>query len=482
MSRGFQPVYSPAPRRGAPAWLVALVGLVVLVVVVAVVIMVLSGNRPTASPGPTTGGGSPAASATPSGAPTDGSASPGPTASAGLGTPGPTEPGPSGPPPSVDPALAAQIDAVTAGIPGLRELDRLADVPYEFIGREAFRDQLLDLYHEEVPAEVRQAEERMLKRLGLLPDDASLDELILDLYGAQVAAFYRPDNGRFYLVERDEPFGPIDQIITAHEFAHALQDQHFDIDGTRVTDTSQGDAALAQLAVLEGDATLVSQLWAVRNMTQAEMLEIVTESLAGLDEQSLEGMPQILRRQLEFPYTDGFIFVADIYGLGGFEAVDQAHRDPPDSTEQILHSDKYYAGEAPFAVSLNDISGVLGGGWQRTFEQTMGELVIQVLVAGGEEPDVAIPGLPVDWPRAEVAAGWGGDRLNMYETADGGWAIAWQTAWDTQADADEFRVRLAELSTTFDGVSSVVAGADAMTVSVLIASDQPTLDALDAAL
>jgi hypothetical protein len=385
--------------------------------------------------------------------------------------------GPETPPPSIDPALAEQIDRVVDQVPPIRQLQSTEDVPYQFISREQFRDELVELNDEDVPPEVRAAAERMLKRLGLLPDDADLDELLLELFGSQVAAYYRPDNGRFYIIERDQPFGPLDRIITAHEYTHALQDQHFDLEGTRISDPGEGDAALAQLAVIEGDATLTSQLWAIEHLTQAELFQLLTESLAGLDEETLAGMPLVLRRELEFPYTEGFVFVSEIYNLGGFEAVDQALATPPASTEQILHSDKYYAQEAPIEVSLDDTSAVLGPGWSLAYQQTLGELDIQIFVGGGEEPDFNLPGLPVEWPHAEVAAGWGGDRLHMYEHPDGRWAIVWQTAWDTEADAEEFETRVSELMGTFDGVA-VVSAESSTGVTLLIADAQATLDAL----
>lgn len=386
-------------------------------------------------------------------------------------------PGPETPLPSIDPDLADQIDRVTAQIPPIRQLQPTEDVPYQFISREQFRDELVELNDEDVPPEVRAAAERMLKRLGLLPDDADLEALLLDLYGSQVAAFYRPDNGRFYIIERDQPFGLIDRIITAHEYTHALQDQHFDLEETRITDPAEGDAALAQLAVIEGDATLTSQQWAIENLTQQEVLQLLTESLAGLDQQTLEGMPLVLRRELEFPYAEGFAFVDDIHKLGGYEAVDQAIQRPPASTEQILHSDKYYAQEAPIDVTLEDASAALGDGWTLAYQQTMGELDTQVFVGGGEEPRFNLPGLPAEWPHAEVAEGWGGDRLHMYEHPDGGWAIAWQTSWDSVADAEEFEARTNELASTFDGVS-LVSTSDPTSVTILIAEDQATLAAL----
>jgi hypothetical protein len=330
-----------------------------------------------------------------------------------------------------------------------------------------------------------QAEERLYKRLGLLPDDADMRQLLLDLYGSQVAAYYRPDNGRFYIIERSEPFGPLDRMFVAHEYTHALQDQHFQLETNRIKDLSEGDAILGQLSAIEGDATLTMQQWADPsrgNLTFEELIEILTQSLSGLDDDVLARMPLVLRRQLEFPYAEGFLFVDEVWRLGGFEAVNQTITNPPASTEQIMHSRKYHDGEAPVDVQLEDASATLGAGWSLVYEQTFGELLTQVLMTGGDEPPASLPGLPVEWPHAEASEGWGGDRLHMYEHSDGRWGIVWQTAWDSDADATDFETRMVELISTFDGpMVAEVGPAGAPSRTVLIADGAETLAALRAA-
>jgi hypothetical protein len=423
----------------------------------------------------------PTSPSTASPAPTDTPATTPPATDQPTQTPEPsdsptTDPSlPTDPPASIDPALAAEIDGVTASVPPIRELEELADVPYEFVTREHFQQQLQEMDDEDIPDEWRAAEERMYKRLGLLADDVNLEALLLELYGGQVAAYYDPEVGRFYIIERDEPFGAVDKTFVSHEYTHALQDQHFDLEDDRITDLTEGDAALAQLAAIEGDATLTMQLWALQNLTPDELFELLAASLSGIDDQTLADMPLILRRQLEFPYAEGFLFSSDVQGLGGFEAVNATLQTPPASSEQILHAQKYYDGELPVDVTIDDLSASLGAGWSRVYEQTMGELQMQVLATGGEEPPQTLPGLPVEWPHVEVAEGWGGDRLGMYEGPDGAWAIDWETAWDTEADADEFRVRMAELQATFDG--SVGAEVEGQNIRVVVASDATILQA-----
>jgi hypothetical protein len=381
-------------------------------------------------------------------------------------TPSPTSTVAPTPAPSAQPSgLSSQVDAVVATVPAIRELEPTRDVPYEFITREQFVDVLVELQEAAAPVEVREAEERLYKRLGLIAQDADLDALVKELYGAQVLAYYQPLNGHFYLIGDDESLSGTDKLVVAHEYTHALQDQHFDLNDM-VDDPTQADAQLAELAVVEGDATLTSQLWTTDNLGFEDLLQLLIEGFSQLDEGMLDGIPLVLRRQLEFPYTEGFVFATALHDEGGFAAVNDALTTPPVSTEQILHPDKYSAREAPVVVGGVTIGGTPSCPMVPSYTQTLGELGIQILATGGEVPDGAIPGLPVDWPHQEVAAGWGGDRLEMFEGCNNSWMIYWQTAWDTEADAIEFRGRIDELSSTFAGTTEVRIADDRVTVTI----------------
>ncbi|MBA3960056.1 MAG: hypothetical protein H0X60_06630, partial [Chloroflexi bacterium] len=186
------------------------------------------------------------------------SPSPGPSqadASAPSGSVSPTVtatvgPAPSGDLPSgdlpIDPAVEARIREIIEQVPAIRGLEPRQEVPFRFITAERFEEELRDLFAADNPPEEVSAEEDLLKRLGLLEPEADLEELVLDLYGSQVAAFYDTRTGSFTVVQRGEgaEFGSSDAIVVAHEYVHALQDQHFDLDGTQVTDPAEGDRGL----------------------------------------------------------------------------------------------------------------------------------------------------------------------------------------------------------------------------------------------
>jgi hypothetical protein len=374
-------------------------------------------------------------------------------------------------------------------MPDVRELPALRPVPYDVVTREEFQAELQQVFDEQVDQDALAGQGRFLQRLGLLPPDSDLGELLLDLTGGGLAAYYRSDLEQIKIIERSEPFGPLDRVFVAHEYTHALQDQHFDMDANRITDLSEGDAALAQLAAIEGDASAAMVVWAQQNLSMQEMLEFLTSALAFNDPTALADMPLILSRQAEFPYSDGLTFETLLQQRDGWAAVNETIRNPPPSTEQILHPEKYDSGEAPIEVDLVDLSAALGEGWSRTYLDTLGELNIQILAAGDERPDPVLPGFPGgEWPHGDAAAGWGGDRVAMWEGPGGEWVIVWLTAWDTTTDANEFAVRVDELKTRFGGPAQVerIVVVDALPpqdlVRLVIASDATLLNEANAAL
>ena len=59
------------------------------------------------------------------------------------------------------------------------------------------------------------------------------------------------------------------------------------------------------------------------------------------------GAPHVLASSLSAPYADGFAFVQARRARGGWTAVDEVLRVVPESTEQILHPEKYETQQHP---------------------------------------------------------------------------------------------------------------------------------------
>ena len=59
----------------------------------------------------------------------------------------------------------------------------------------------------------------------------------------------------------------------------------------------------------------------------------------------LAKLPPILTETLTYPYTTGAFYVQSAQLAGGWSAVDDFYARMPESTEQILHPEKYAAKE-----------------------------------------------------------------------------------------------------------------------------------------
>jgi hypothetical protein len=408
------------------------------------------------------GGASPSTPSSPA-------ASPAPPATATPGGSGSPTPSPTPAPSGLAAALYREIeDQVIAE----RGLPTKARVEPTVLSDAEVKVRIKQQFEKDNPPDEIAVTEETLRALGLLPADASLSDLYVEMLGSQVAGFYDPATREMVIVSRSGAIGPAEKVTFAHEFTHALQDQAFDLEGIDVDAVGQGDRSLGRLALVEGDATLLMTRWLSDHLTPAELgelLKVDPEALA-----QLERMPAILRETLLFPYQQGLIFVNGIWARGGWAAVDAAYDRRPDSTEQVLHPEKYEADEKPAEVALDGaaLAKAMGAGWSGTPEDTLGEFQLSVWLR-----ENGVKALPA----GDAAAGWGGDRLAYLRGPNGAYALALLTAWDSQADADEFLAAAKTAASSLPGAAEarVVPGSGAGgspgRVAVLVASDTPTL-------
>ena len=408
------------------------------------------------------GGASPSSSSSPA-------TSPDPTAAATPGGSGSPTPAPTPAPSGDAAALYREIEDQVVAERGLPAKQRLEPT---ILSEAELKVRIKEQFEKDNPADEIAVAEETLKAFGLLPADASLGDLYVDLLGSQVAGFYEPATREMVVVSKSGTIGAAEKVTFAHEFTHALQDQSFGLEGIDVDAVGQGDRSLGRLALVEGDATLLMTRWLSAHLTPTELgelLKVDPEALA-----QLERMPAILRETLLFPYQQGLIFVNGIWAIGGWEAVDRAFGRLPDSTEQVLHPSKYAAGEKPVDVALDGaaLAKAMGAGWSGTPEDTLGEFQLSVWLR-----ENGISALDAQ----AAAAGWGGDRLAYLRGPNGAFALALITAWDSQADADEFLAAAKTAASNLPGAAEARivpgsgAGGSADRVAVLVASDAPTL-------
>lgn len=329
-----------------------------------------------------------------------------------------------------EPPAAEVYAAIRRDVEAIRGLHPTAAVDPVTIDGTELRKNLETEFDKENTADDLRFSEETLILLGLLPDGSSLRTLTLDFQGGQVAGYYSVEAKQLYVVSRSGGLGPAEEVTYAHEFTHQLQDQLFDLSKLGVDAANQSDRTLAQLALVEGDAVSVQTSWTVQNLTPEEMGQLLAASLDPAALEALRRAPPYLRETALFPYQDGLGYVTSLLSGSGYDGVNAAFAKPPDSTEQVLHPEKYAQHEASVDVELpGNLAKALGTGWSEAGQDTLGEFVLRLwLTQNGVATTLA----------TTAAAGWGGDRLVLLRGPSGRLTIGLRTVWDTADDADEF--------------------------------------------
>jgi len=324
-------------------------------------------------------------------------------------------------------AIVSMTAAMLKETSELRELSILKNVKSGAQSRAEIERMIIrNLDSETTPAEMHAAEV-VLKVFGLAPQDFAYRSFLIKLLTEQVAGYYDPKAQQFYLADWIELEGQ--KPVMAHELTHALQDQHFNLKRFENWPKGDSDAELAAHALIEGDATLAMTLYMAKNPLVA--LAFI-RSLGGQETatEQFKQAPRALRESLLFPYEEGSAWATQLYKRGGWEMVSQAFTKLPQSSEQILHADKYFSYEAPQKLTLPDFRVALGPTWKKLDYDVNGEwgyyLILDEFLNDATESKQAV-------------AGWGGDRFELYETGKPDeFFVAQVTAWDTPLDAREF--------------------------------------------
>ena len=346
---------------------------------------------------------------------------------------------------SLTPAQAeALVREVSATVERLRRLRFKTPVAVEIVdsaaARKDFESQLDDAERDEA-RHVRDA----WVHIGLVAAGTDLVAAHLDTAEKDVVGYYQSKSKTFRLLshvsEREV------RSVMAHELTHALEDQHYDLASVMKRATND-DHAVAIKAVIEGSA-MVTTLSILR--TQGGIGKAKEE--AALSSQArartVQGKPTFVQMQLLLPYTLGFSFLLRgkpwelLFDGVRIEDIEQAYADPPRSTREVLHPEQYWGGrrererERARALSLPDLSKILGPGWSQSVTGAIGELGLTLLTGSQLKTGGFETLLPTSW-ETPGASGTAGDAYQHYVNGDRSVTVL-LTRWESVRDADEFQ-------------------------------------------
>jgi len=336
-------------------------------------------------------------------------------------------------------AIRAQVDDLIAETEKVRELTFLTPPAVTIVDDTELADRVRGLIAENVDPDQIARDTALEVLLGLVPEGTDMLTLYQDLYGEQVLGFYDGETKEMVVPATGAELSAAEKVTLVHELTHALTDQHYSFsDRSDALDKEQQYDALSALqTITEGDATL-TELHYVAGLPSAEQQAVIADSL-GQDTGVFDAAPKFIQQLLVFPYNAGLSLLSGLWTpQDGFLHVDEAYVDPPTTTEQVMHADKYAGREPAIDVQLPDTPI---DGYQNVEESTWGELLFNVMFAqilGQETAGVA-------------AGGWGGDRYRlMWDGTNVVFVLHY--VGDTEQDAQEMQTALADYVTTGMGL------------------------------
>ena len=331
---------------------------------------------------------------------------------------------------ALEAVLADTVPAVADAVAGLAGRPFRWPVSWRVADAETIAaDVRASLARDFPPARLRDVA-RAEAALGLLPPGTDLEAAHGRLCAAGVAAYYDARARTLVVPASTDPDPARVARLLAHELTHAGQDQHHDLHGLTRPDRWDDDAAWAHAALCEGEAVWVAEAFARRPAAVTpEALRAVAATFRARP--GPPEVPLVLRETLVFPYAEGGRFVAAALERGGPAAVARCFQDLPATTEQILHPERFFdARDEPTPLPAPDLLAALGPGWRLLEQNVLGEHRLGVLLRSALDAAVA----------ARAAAGWDGFRFAVWGDGGGACVLAFDSAWDTEADAAEFEV------------------------------------------
>ncbi len=346
--------------------------------------------------------------------------------------------------PLTDGALRPEVAKLVAAVSAARRLPFHGALPARLLDRDELWRAITLAVGEGSDTAATRGEGEILKRLGLIPAGYPPGAAAAEAYAVAATPAARYDAATGTLLVPSFLSIASQRAALTHEVAHAVADQRFGLRRfLRITPEGgprlDGDGERARLALVEGDAMLAALEVADprENFLGAHALGALAGELRAAAQ---AGAPSWFSELGAFTHVDGLLFVARARAAHPFGAVDALWNDPPDSSEQVLHPEKYEACEAPVVVAEAALPALAGFG-RPTASDVLGELVARTWLGTALPPEIA----------ARAAAGWGGDRAGSYAPApqspvpDGGAGtpsaaepLAWLTVWDDTAEADDF--------------------------------------------
>lgn len=305
------------------------------------------------------------------------------------------------------------------------KLDFKTDVPIKYLSKDRLRKYIGNRVDQEYSIELAKKEELYFQLMGFNNGPIGVKNLHKKILMANASAQYNEKTKELFVLNGYQSLNMMNAMIVVHELRHAIQDAHFDLPALLGKYSGYDDRGLAIISAVEGDAAFTTLLF---NGFNPELLISTYNSDPVLSFSPLGNttllykMPNIVKQRFIMPNIEGLRFLTAIFTKKKWKGINDILVSPPDSSEQILHPEKYLKREKPISVTMQ----YQPEGYELFHSGVIGEYYLNILLT----PKNTNKNL-------DFANGWGGDTFNIYRKPSF-YFLAWKSVWDDEKFCSSF--------------------------------------------
>ena len=346
------------------------------------------------------------------------------------------------------------VDDLMPEVAALRGLAWKRPVKARVMARDQLPAHLQAQLDREYPASERVRDERILHRLGLLEEDENLIDLFKTMYGGMMAGFYEPDSGDLYVIEG--PLGDAMKSTIVHELTHALDDQHYDLDGLEEPHEDDPDRFFAGRCLFEGSAVHTQYLYEDAN---PEIARAALKHRTGADgdaqqqKQVMQQVPAFMIVSSLLHYRVGPHLVGRAAAGAFAPAMQELFANPPTTQEHFLHPERWLDPDTrdlgQRVIWPEAMAKQLGEDWSTYYAHSVGELDLALHIdhfisgrKGRIDPSGLAEGRYVSDKAFEAACGWDAGQRVYLASGKRPLVVLDAYAFDSEQDAKEAHAQL----------------------------------------
>lgn len=291
------------------------------------------------------------------------------------------------------------------------------------------------------PADFGTREGAAFCALGAVPNPLDTQPLRAALLSRLIGGWYDDQSSTLYLVDPQEKVNGLPTMtdpvlgVAYGNLLHHYQKSLLPAGAAPLT----SDERLARHALLGGDAALQRFLRELKQFRGPDPNKLPAED----PDHPLNQVPMpVFMRELEiFPLTQGLFFAQALHSLGGFKQVSSAYGRAPESTADILDTERYLA-ETLAPIPRVEWTSIQVGGEKPFWDDRLGPFAALLFLKRYNAEEAA----------GEAIKGWLSDRFLAYaingDLNRRGHAV-WQTRWVNADRMDKFFLAMKECLTQF---------------------------------